>query len=150
MLISLQVDYLNDAGKGINEAAIELFKADNAWETYHTFYDQLAVTNASVWDYYNSATKDYDEMVADQKAGRKIKMPTHVEYSHYNLVAMSGFDVPKIWKKYVEKSAHLTTGGVFDGQGHFIVELAPEETVDQLNRFMDRLKVKSALGHDEL
>ena len=138
-----QVDYINNAGSGINETAIALFKADNAWETYHTFFDQLSVTNASVYDYFNGATTDYDEMAADQKAGRKIKMPTHIEYSEYNLVTLSGFDVPKVWEKYVDPSAHLTTKGICCGQGHFIIELAPQQTVDQLNRFMDRLGVKA-------
>lgn len=138
----LQVDYINNAGSGINETAIALFKEDNAWETYHTFFDQLSVTNASVYDYYKGATTDYKEMVADQKAGRKIKMPTHVEYSEYNLVTLSGFDVAKVWKQYVEPSAGLTTEGVCCGQGHFIVELAPQQTVGQLNMFMDRLNVK--------
>lgn len=95
-------------------------------------------------DYYAGATVDYDEMVADEKAGRKIKMPTHIEYSHYNIVTMSGFDVPKIWSKYVDASAQLTTEGINGGQGHFIIELAPEQTVDHLNKFMDRLKVKPA------
>lgn len=85
-------------------------------------------------------------MVADQKAGRKIKMPTHIEYSHYNLVTLSGFDVAKVWSKYVDPSAGLTTEGVCCGQGHFIVELAPQQTIDQLNAFMDRLKVK-AISH---
>jgi hypothetical protein len=68
-------------------------------------------------------------MVADQKARRKIKMPTHVLYSYYNLVEESGFDVQKVWSEYVDQSAGLTTEGVCCGQRHFIVELAPEQTV---------------------
>lgn len=137
------VDYVNHAGEGINETAKELFFADNALETYHTFFDQLSVTNASVYDYYNGATTDYLEMVADQKAGRKIKMPTHVMFSEYNLVTLSGFDVPETWAPYVESSAGLTTEGVCCGQGHFIIELAPQQTIDQLNAFLDRLGVAS-------
>jgi haloacetate dehalogenase len=139
------VEFILNAGAGINEAAKKVFFADNAIATYRTFYDQLSVTNASVGDYRDGATTDYDEMVADQQAGRKIKMPTHVEYSYYNLVTESGFDVQKVWQDYVEPSAGLTTEGIKGGQGHFIIELAPQQTIGQLNKFLDRLGVKAAL-----
>lgn len=138
------VDYINAAGSGVNETAIALFRADNAFETYHTFFDQLSVTNASVYDYYSGATIDYEEQVADQAAGRKVKMPTHVEYSYYNLVQESGFDVQRIWENWVDESANLTTEGICCGQGHFIIELAPQQTVGQLNVFLDRLGVAPA------
>ena len=41
----------------------------------------------------------------------------------------------------VEPSAGLTLGPIGFGFGHFIVEEAPQETVEQLNEFMDRLGV---------
>lgn len=141
------VDYINIAGSGINDTATALFRADNAFETYHTFFDQLSVTNASVFDYRDGATIDYQEQVADQAAGRFIKMPTHVEYSYYNLAQNSGFDVQAVWNRWVEPSANLTTEAVCCGQGHFIIELAPQQTVDQLNEFLDRLGVAPAPTH---
>ena len=121
-----------------------MFQSNDAWAVYHTFFDQLSVTNASVYDYYDAATIDYLEMEADQKAGRKIKMPTHIEYSEYNLVEISGFDVEAVWSKYVDPSAGLTTEGICCGLGHFIVELAPQQTVGQLNKFLNRLGVAQA------
>ena len=138
------VDFINNAGAGVNETAKQSFFADNALATYHTFFDQLSVTNASVFDYYNGATKDYLDMVADQKAGRKVQMPMHVEYSHYNLVQQSGFNVQAIWDEYVDPSAGLTTKGICCGQGHFIIELAPQETIEQLDAFLDRIGVSRA------
>jgi haloacetate dehalogenase len=91
------VDFLTSTGSSINTSATTLFNAGNAFETYHTFFDQLSVTNASIFDYQAGATVDYEEEVADQAAGRKVKMPMHVEYSYYNLVQLGGFDVQGIW-----------------------------------------------------
>jgi len=68
-------------------------------------------------------------------------MPTHVLYSYYNLVRESGFDVQKVWERWVDPSAGLTTAPVCCGQGHFIIELAPDQAVSQLNTFLDRLGV---------
>ena len=135
------VNYINAAGSGINQTAIATFRAYDTFEVYANFFNQLSVTNASVLDYQSAVTIDYPKQVADQRAGRKIKMPTHVLYSHYNLVELSGFDVEAIWSQWVEPSAGLTTGPVFGGKGHFIVELDPQASVDQLNAFMDRLGV---------
>jgi haloacetate dehalogenase len=135
--------YINQQGAGINQTAIDLFWGDKALETYHTFYDQVSVTNASVWDYWNAANSDYLEMEADQMAGRKIQMPTHVEYSEYNLVTLGKFNVPGIWKNFTDPSAGLTTEAVCCGQGHFIIELAPQQTIGQLNKFLDRLGVRA-------
>jgi len=137
------VDHINHAGSGINATATAQFAADRAFETYHTFFDQVAVTNASIRDCYAGATRDYVDMQADQAAGRRIQMPTHVEYSHYNLVTLSGFEVGEVWAAYVDPAVKLSVEGVCCGQGHFIVELAPEETVGQLASFLDRLGVKS-------
>ncbi|QIW97750.1 hypothetical protein AMS68_003268 [Peltaster fructicola] len=134
-------DFLNEQGAGINATAKAQFYSDNALAVYHTFFDQLSVTNASVWDYWSAAGPDYLDMVADQKAGRKIKMPLHVEYSQLNMVTYSGFDMKAIWGNYVDDMSLLTTQAVCCGQGHFIVELAPDETVAQLNEFMDKLGV---------
>lgn len=137
------VDYVNNAGIGINKTAEALFRADNAFAIYRNFFNQLSVTQAAVDDYASGATVDYLEQVADQAAGRKIKIPTHVEYSYYNLVELSQFDVHGIWENWTDPSAGLTTEAVTGGMGHFIVELAPQQTIGQLNAFLDRLGVTS-------
>ena len=140
------VTYINHAGSGINDTAIANFEADDAFAVYANFFNQLSVTNASVYDYSAGATTDYQQQIADQAAGRKISIPTHVEYSQYNLVEESGFDVEAVWANWTNPSAGLTTEAVCCGQGHFIVELAPGETVNQLNAFLDRLGVAPCCG----
>ena len=128
-------------GSGINETAILLFQADNAWNVYANFFNQLSAINASVFDYQAGATTDCDTEVADQKADWKIDMPCHVLYSQYNLETLSGFDVEKVWRRWVHPSAGLTTGPILGCLGHFIVELAPEESTAQIITFLDRLEV---------
>ena len=61
----------------------------------------------------------------DQNAGIKVKIPTHVLYSIYNLGL--AFDVPAIWANYTDPSANLKVQGVGDRKGHFIIEEAPSE-----------------------
>ncbi|KAF2167529.1 hypothetical protein M409DRAFT_22336 [Zasmidium cellare ATCC 36951] len=126
-------------GQGENTQGIEIFKRGQAWEIYINFFNQLSVTNASVFDYQAGAFTDYDEQVADQNAGIKVKLPTHILYSEYNLGAQ--FDVQQVWSNYTDPSANLTVKSVGDKKGHFIIEEAPDETVAQLNTFMDRLGV---------
>ena len=133
------VNYINNLGSGINETAIALFKSGRSFEVYANFFNQLSVTNTSVYDYQTAATIDYQKEVADQAAGRKINIPTHILYSVYNLEEQSGFNVSDVWSRWVDPSAGLTTQGICCGQGHFIIELAPSETVDQLNAFLDRV-----------
>lgn len=134
--------YVNHVGSGTNQTAIDIFKAGSAFEIYKNFFDQVSVTNASIGDYYDAATTDYDEMKADQAAGRKIKMPAHIGYSKWNMETMGKFDVSAVWNEFVDPSAGLTTEGVCCGQGHFIIEQAPDQIIGQLNRFLDRLGVR--------
>lgn len=59
-------DFLLRSGSGSNATATAQFEADNAFAVYDTFYDQLSVTNASIWDYYEAAGKDFLEMVSQR------------------------------------------------------------------------------------
>lgn len=40
-------------------------ESDNAFKKYHTFFSQLTETNTPVHDYYDGATVDFEEQVAD-------------------------------------------------------------------------------------
>lgn len=135
------VAYINDAGAGVNATATAIFKSGRALEVNARVFDQLSVTNASVYDYTAAATVDYQQQLADQAAWRKISMPTHVLYSYSNLPELSGFDAEKTWARCIDSGADLSPGPVCCGQGHFIIELAPDQAVAQLNAFMDRLGV---------
>jgi hypothetical protein len=135
------VTFINNLGAGANETATAIFKSGKAFEVYANFFNQSSVTNSSVYDYTAGATVDYHAQLRDQANGRKISMPTHVLYSYDNLVVVSGFNVEETWARWVEPGTSLTTGPVCCGQGHFIIELAPDQAIEQLNDFMDRLGV---------
>nr|POF04271.1 fluoroacetate dehalogenase [Quercus suber] len=87
------------------------------------------------------ASIDYDTQLWDQGNDTKVSIPTHVMYSIYNLG--SAFDVLDVWRNYTHPSAGVTVQGVGEGKGHFIIEEAPDETIEQLNAFMDRLGVET-------
>ncbi|KAK4500865.1 hypothetical protein PRZ48_009057 [Zasmidium cellare] len=133
------VEHILELGSGENEKGLELFKKDQAWEIYINFFNRLSVTNASTFDYQAGAFTDYNQQLSDQTAGIKIKLPTHILYSEYNLGRQ--FDVLDVWKDYCEPSAGLTVKGVGGKRGHFIIEEAPDEAIKQLGAFMDRLGV---------
>lgn len=134
---------INQLGSGDNETATALFEAYDSFAVYANFFNQTSVTNTSVFDYTAGATTDYEAQVADQAANRKIAMPTHVLYSYDNLVVVSGFNVSETWSRWIgDEFVNSTTyGPVCCGQGHFIIELAPDQAILQLNAFMDRLGV---------
>jgi haloacetate dehalogenase len=90
-----------------------------AWETYHTFFDQLSVTNSSVFDYQAGGMIDYEREVDQQNRNQKVAMPTHVLYSIANLGAQ--FDVLGVWQNYTLPSANVTAEGIGGGKGHVSV-----------------------------
>lgn len=139
------VTYVNRAGSGVNATATALFEAYRAFDMYANFFNQSSVTNSSIWDYTAGATIDYSAQIADQAAGRKIKWPTQVLYSYDNLVVVFGFNLTETWQRWVDPAyqPNLSFGPACCGQGHFIIELAPDQEVAQLNTFTDVLGVAS-------
>jgi hypothetical protein len=53
------------------------------------------------------------------------------------LLVVSRFDVEETWSRWVEPDTPLTTMPVCCRQRQFIIELAPDQAIDQLNEFMD-------------
>ncbi|KAF4589072.1 putative Fluoroacetate dehalogenase [Ophiocordyceps camponoti-floridani] len=135
-------------GSGPNEKGLKLFKSDNAWEVYANFFDQVSIANYSISDFRSSATVEYETQEADQKAGRKIKMPCFVFYSEHmqtrSGLSSSGFSMAEIWPNWVATGVKLILEGVGRGIGHFIVEEAPEDTIQAMDSFMDDLEVDKA------
>ncbi|KAK5152700.1 hypothetical protein LTS14_008234 [Recurvomyces mirabilis] len=119
------VDQILEYRSGESVQGIALFKADEAWQSYHTLFEQLAATNRSVFEYQAGGTIGYDWMAEDQKNDRKVDIPTHVLLSEVNLGAQ--FDVLAVWTEYVHPSAGLTLSGIGEQNGHLIIEEAPGE-----------------------
>lgn len=108
--------------KGGNQQGVASFEKDDAWDHYGHQFSKPECISGSCADYRAGATVDIEEQEADQKAGRKLNLPTLVLYSASNLGRMH--DVPAVWEKWNE--GELKTFGVPDGYGHFLPEECPD------------------------
>ncbi|MCJ1309010.1 hypothetical protein MMC25_002665 [Agyrium rufum] len=122
------------AGAGKNaQGAKSLFDNDSV-DVYAASFEKEGVLEATSRDYEAAAKEDYVAQVEDQKAGRKIDVPTLVLYSTQNLGAMA--DVPSIWKNWVKDGTDLEVKGMSDGYGHFFLEEAPHISYDHIVKFI--------------
>ena len=85
-------------------------------------------------DYAWGADGEPQEQEADQKAGKKIQVPTMVLYSAANLGRMH--DVDSIWPKWTE--SEIKCVGIGEGYGHFLPEECPEICVKYISEWIDR------------
>lgn len=108
--------------KGGNEEGVKRFQADYAWDHYSHQFNNPECIAGSCGDYKWGATGEPEAQEADQKAGKKVKVPTLVIYSAANLGRMH--NVSAVWKDWVEGG--LKCHGVEDGYGHFLPEECPE------------------------
>src|ERR1700761_9201784 len=108
--------------KGGNETGLARFKENQAWEHYcHQFSNPECIAGSCA-DYAAGAGEDYKEQESDQKAGKKVSLPTYVMYSASNLGRMH--DVPAVWANWCDDE--LKTYGVPDGFGHYLPEECPD------------------------
>lgn len=123
--------------KGGNEEGVASFKKDEAWDHYCHQFSNPECISGSCADYEAGATVDVEEQEADQKAGRKLNIPTFVIYSASNHGRMH--DVPTIWEKW--NDGELKTFGVPDGYGHFLPEECPDIIAKHVVEWIDHVKV---------
>jgi hypothetical protein len=114
--------------KGGNEAGVQKFKENHAWELYCHQFNNPECIAGSCADYKSGATSEPKEQESDQKEGKKVKVPTFVIYSGTNLGRMH--DVPAIWKDWCD--GELKTFAMPGGIGHFIPEEDPDTTAKQV------------------
>jgi pimeloyl-ACP methyl ester carboxylesterase len=122
--------------KGGNEAGVAKFKENHAWDHYCHQFSSPECISGSCADYQAGATVDLEEQEADQKAGKKVKVPTLVLYSASNLGRMH--DVSSIWEKWYDGN-DLKTYGVPDGYGHFLPEECPDIISNHVLEWIDHV-----------
>lgn len=130
------------AAAGTNTVGRGRLLSGDALEVYGTFMDQLATRSAIVLDFVAQTAVDYQREVADQQAGRKLSIPTMIVYSDAASVQGLGLDPAKSWADYVNPSANLTTHGIGNGYGHFLLEETPDQVVVLINSFLSQLGVE--------
>jgi pimeloyl-ACP methyl ester carboxylesterase len=112
--------------KGPNQDAVAKFRSNDSIDHYSHLFSKPETISGSCADYAAGAFEDVEAQEEDQKAGRKVKVPTLVIYSASNLGRMH--DVDAVWKEWAD--GELKTVGVKDGIGHFIPEEAPERVAE--------------------
>ncbi|KAK2748091.1 hypothetical protein FQN57_001214 [Myotisia sp. PD_48] len=112
--------------RGDSSTAIASLESDDAMEMYKRPFRQLeSVVRATCLDYQAGASVDVDAQREDQKAGRKIEVPTLVLYSRG---LGKRYNVPNEWEGWVAQKQLLKTFELGPGVGHFVAEEDPEGT----------------------
>jgi haloacetate dehalogenase len=97
---------------------------------YVRCFDDPTAIHASCEDYRAAGTIDLDHDRADR--GRKLAMPVLALWGAQGVIA-SLFDCLADWREV----AHDVTGRALDC-GHFVPEEAPQETLAEIERFIER------------
>jgi len=113
---------------GFNEAALERFKSDRAWEVYTSLFKTKAALEGSSADYAAGVDPEPQEQDKDQAEGRKIECATLIMYSAARLGAMHGGKIPEIWTPWIKEGVEWKSYGCEDGVGHYL----PEEATDEV------------------
>ncbi|MBI1868905.1 MAG: alpha/beta hydrolase [Methylocystis sp.] len=122
--------FLDEALKsGTKSKSLAAFDA-RALAHYRAAFDEPSRIHACCEDYRAGAGKDRDLDVADQKAGKKILVPTLALWGEAGFPA-AGPSPLGAWREW----AGDVKGAAIDS-GHFLAEEAPEATLAQLEAFL--------------
>ena len=120
-----------------SEASKEKIFADGAVDLYAELFEKEDTLRYSCEDYASGAVPEASEQVEDQKAGRKIEVPTLVMFSKAKLGATQ--DVANVWKDWVKSGVHYQGIGVGNSAGHYLPEEASEDVVAAVTDFIKKV-----------
>ncbi|KAF2148251.1 alpha/beta-hydrolase [Myriangium duriaei CBS 260.36] len=124
---------------GSNPEARAKFQSNSAWNVYESLFDTHEAIEGSAADYNAGAMIEPDLQVEDQKAGRRIEVPTLVAWSRKGLGSMHG-DVGEMWKDWVKPGVGLMAISCGDDVGHYLPEEASELISSKIVEFLDMIK----------
>ncbi|ETN41019.1 uncharacterized protein HMPREF1541_02952 [Cyphellophora europaea CBS 101466] len=111
--------------------------ADGALDVYAELFDKEETIRYSCEDYRAGAQEDVTEQQADQKAGRKINIPTLVMFSKSKLG--STMDCAAVWKDWIAEGVDYQGIAVGEERGHYLPEEAYETVRDAMVKFIDKV-----------
>lgn len=123
-----------DGAAGRSDSGRSKLQADGAYEHYCTLFAKEETIRGSCADYADGGVDETRQQDADQKAGRRVRVPTMVLYSADSLGRMH--DVEACWKPWVE--AELECVGIGDGIGHYLPESAPEAVNQHVLQWIEK------------
>lgn len=119
---------------GSNEAGVARLKADDAVEIHAALFDKEETLRYSCEDYAAGAAPECEEQAEDQKAGRKIDVPTMVMFSKAKLGART--DVAEEWTEWITPGVSYEPVPIGDGYGHFLPEEATDIVSEKILSFL--------------
>lgn len=119
-----------------NEEGSRRIQSDNAVEVYAALFDKEETLRYSAEDYAAGAAPEYSEQVEDQKAGRKLDVPTMVMFSKAKLGAR--IDVAEEWKDWIAEGTPLEPVPIGNGYGHYLPEEAHDLVSEHIKSFIQK------------
>ncbi|KAK0724405.1 alpha/beta hydrolase [Lasiosphaeris hirsuta] len=111
-----------------------LRRLEDGVEVYVALFEKEETIRGSCEDYEAGAGVDVEEQVADQREGRKIRVPTVVMFSQAGLGAR--IDVAREWVDWVEEGVPYEGVPVGHGYGHYLPEEAHDIVSEKLVAFL--------------
>jgi pimeloyl-ACP methyl ester carboxylesterase len=111
--------------------------ADGAMDVYAELFEQKDVVKWTSEDYRAGAQEDVTEQEADQKAGRKIQIPTLVMFSKARLGAT--MDCAAVWKEWIAEGIEYEGIAVGEDRGHYLPEEAYETVHEAMDKFIGKV-----------
>ncbi|KAH8890286.1 alpha/beta hydrolase [Thozetella sp. PMI_491] len=121
-----------------NEKGLQRIQADEAVEVYAALFEKEETIRYSCEDYAAGAAPEYNEQVEDQKAGRKLDVPTVVMYSAARLG--SRIDVAEEWKDFIAPGTSYEPVAVGEGYGHYLPEEAYDIVSEKILSILERYR----------
>ena len=126
------------ASAGANANGVKNLFDNSSIDVYANHLEKDGVLEATARDYEAAAKEDYVAQVEDQKAERKLDVPTLVLYSAQNLGAI--VDVSEVWKRWIKEGTMLEVKAIENGYGHFFLEEAPEISCQLIVGFLQNVE----------
>ena len=108
--------------------------ADGALDVYEELFQSEETIRYSCEDYRAGAQEDVTEQETDQKAGRKIEIPTLVMFSKTRLG--STMDCEKVWQDWIKEGVQYKGIAVGEERGHYLPEEAFETVHEAVSEFI--------------
>ena len=121
---------------GKDSAGESTLYAGNAVEVYGAHFENEDVVRATCRDYEAGASVDLERQAEDQKAGKKIDIPTLIIFSAAGLG--SRFDVEGIWKKdWIKEGVKVEAFPVGNDVGHYVAEEGPDDVGPRVLKWLE-------------
>jgi pimeloyl-ACP methyl ester carboxylesterase len=124
---------------GPSEIGKERVAADGAIDVYAELFDKKETIYYSCLDYQSGSTPEATEQEEDQKAGKKITIPTTVMFSKSRLGSTQ--NVAEIWKDWIDPGVFYEGIAAEEGRGHYLPEESYEHVSEAMKLFVARFQL---------